>query len=183
MLAVWLELSVDEDFESVKAKADAGDTRAQFNLGERYAGGEGVPKDKNEAVKWYHKAAEQGLADAQFCLGKCYEEAVKVEDHGEQAVKWFRKAAEQGHAEAQFCLGQKYSFGILVNQDGKEADKWAPETKETADHSLPYIVAVSLMDGEITVQRFDKSHLQNPKLLELVNLDEDRLPILLYIRI
>jgi len=25
------------------------------------------------------------------------------------------------------------------------------------------------MDGEITVQQFDKSHLQNPKLLELVN--------------
>ena len=64
------------------------------------------------------------------------------------------------HVETSF-----HSYEII----GKEADKWAPETKETADHSLPYIVAVSLMDGEITVQRFDKSHLQNPKLLELVN--------------
>ncbi len=64
------------------------------------------------------------------------------------------------HVETSF-----HSYEII----GKEADKWAPETKETADHSLPYIVAVSLMDGEITVQQFDKSHLQNPKLLELVN--------------
>ena len=78
------------------------------------------------------------------------------------------------HVETSF-----HSYEII----GKEADKWALETKETADDSLPYIVAVSLMDGEITVQRFDKSHLQNPKLLELVNLDEDGLPILLYIRI
>ncbi|GJL77850.1 MAG: propanediol utilization protein [Nitrospinaceae bacterium] len=64
------------------------------------------------------------------------------------------------HVETSF-----HSYEII----GKEADKWAPKTKETADHSLPYIVAVALMDGEISLEQFDKSHLENPKLLELVN--------------
>jgi len=64
------------------------------------------------------------------------------------------------HVETSF-----HSYEII----GKEADKWTPKTKETADHSLPYIVAVALMDGEITLEQFDKPHLQNPKLLELVN--------------
>lgn len=64
------------------------------------------------------------------------------------------------HVETSF-----HSYEII----GKEADKWTPRTKETADHSLPYIVAVALMDGEITLEQFDQSHLQNPKLLELVN--------------
>lgn len=137
MLAVWLELRVDKDFESVKAKADAGDARTQFNLGERYAEGEGVPKDKNEAVEWYYKAAEQGLADAQFCLGKCYEEAVKVEGHVEQAVKWFRKAAEQGHAEAQFHLGRIYTKrGRRYNRAG--AAEWLCRAAEQGnpEHQL-----------------------------------------------
>lgn len=28
-------------------------------------------------------------------------------------------------------------------------EKWAPKTSETADHSLPYIVARSMLDGQI----------------------------------
>ena len=34
-----------------------------------YYSGNGVPQDYQEAVRWYHLAAEQGSADAQFGLG------------------------------------------------------------------------------------------------------------------
>ena len=34
-----------------------------------YDGGEGVTQDKEKAVQWYQKAAEQGHADAQYNLG------------------------------------------------------------------------------------------------------------------
>ena len=33
---------------------------------------QGVPKDEAEAVRWYRKAAEQGLAHAQNNLGSLY---------------------------------------------------------------------------------------------------------------
>ena len=40
---------------------------AQYNLGLKYEKGEGV--DCERAIKWFHKAAEQGYAPAQFRLG------------------------------------------------------------------------------------------------------------------
>jgi 2-methylcitrate dehydratase len=55
-----------------------------------------------------------------------------------------------------------------------ERDKWRPETKETADHSLPYITAVALMDGEVTLRQFDPEHLHNPALLDLIQKIECR---------
>ncbi|WP_213453248.1 MmgE/PrpD family protein [Rhizomonospora bruguierae] len=35
-----------------------------------------------------------------------------------------------------------------------EQEKWDPRTRETADHSLPYMVARALVDGSITVDSF-----------------------------
>ena len=34
-----------------------------------FANGDGVTKDKAEALKWYRKAADQGHAKAQYALG------------------------------------------------------------------------------------------------------------------
>ena len=48
--------------------AEQGDADAQYNLGDMYARGDGVPEDDAEAVKWLRLAAEQGHADAQFSL-------------------------------------------------------------------------------------------------------------------
>ena len=38
---------------------------------------------------------------------------------------------------------------------GSEAEKWAPETRDTADHSLPYITARAMFDGDITNETFE----------------------------
>jgi len=32
---------------------------------------------------------------------------------------------------------------------GKDKEKWKPKTKETADHSLPYIVGMALLKGGV----------------------------------
>ena len=37
---------------------------------------------------------------------------------------------------------------------GSEPEKWDPKTRETADHSLPYIFARALVNGPITVGSF-----------------------------
>ena len=64
-----------DDAEAVswfRKAAEQGHAGAQYNLGLKYARGEGVPKDDAEAVSWYRKAAEQGHAGAQFNLGLMY---------------------------------------------------------------------------------------------------------------
>jgi 2-methylcitrate dehydratase len=49
-----------------------------------------------------------------------------------------------------------------------DPEKWAPTTRETADHSLPYIVAVSLARGRIDSADFDESQLQTPVYIDLM---------------
>ena len=81
-------------------------THAQYALGWMYYKGRGVPQDDAEAVKWYRRAAEQGLARAQYNLGMRYSNGRGVPQNDAEAVKWYRRAAEQGHADAQNALRQ-----------------------------------------------------------------------------
>ncbi|MCP4381219.1 MAG: MmgE/PrpD family protein [Hyphomicrobiales bacterium] len=52
--------------------------------------------------------------------------------------------------------------------------KWDPQTRETADHSLPYIVVSALLDGEVTRQTFDRERFRNPDKLALMRRVEVR---------
>src|SRR3989454_11025470 len=39
------------------------------------------------------------------------------------------------------------SYGVAIEIIGRDEAKWRPRTRETADHSFPYCVAVALLDG------------------------------------
>ena len=47
-------------------------------------------------------------------------------------------------------------------------EKWHPANRETADHSMPYTVAVALMYGSVEEHHFGDEYLRNPQLLDLV---------------
>jgi TPR repeat protein len=47
--------------EEFRVMAERGDAAAQYNLGVCYHNGDGVEEDAKEAVKWFRKAAAQGL--------------------------------------------------------------------------------------------------------------------------
>jgi 2-methylcitrate dehydratase len=53
------------------------------------------------------------------------------------------------------------SHDASVDIIGSEAEKWKPQTRETADHSLPYITAIALLDGEITEKQFQPQRYKN----------------------
>ena len=48
-----------------------------------------------------------------------------------------------------------------------DPEKWAPATRETADHSMPYTVAVALIYGSVAQHHFDDEYLHDPKILAL----------------
>jgi TPR repeat protein len=125
-------------------KAAAGNVEAQDELGSMYAYGEGVASDYAEAVKWFHKAAEQGYARAQFNLGLMLHGAGSVV----QAVKWWRKAAEQGNANAQGSLGLMYYNGNGVPQNYVEAVKWYRKAAEQGDAEAQYSLGVMYASGK-----------------------------------
>ena len=89
-----------EDFESLKALAEKGDAKAQYNLGTMYRSGEGVEQDDKEALKWILKAIEQGQAEAQYNLGTMYELGDGVGQDYVTAYTWYNIAAANGYEEA-----------------------------------------------------------------------------------
>jgi TPR repeat protein len=108
----------------------AGQAEAQFKLGLMYNKGRGVAQNRQEAVKWFRKAAEQGFIMAQYNLGVMYHQGLGVTQNHQEALKWFRKGAEQGFALAQYNLGVMYHNGQGVAQNHEEAVKWYRKAAE-----------------------------------------------------
>jgi 2-methylcitrate dehydratase len=68
------------------------------------------------------------------------------------------------------------SHDASVDIIGSEPEKWRPETRETADHSLPYITAIALIDGEVTSKQFKPERFADPeiwKFLENVKVERN----------
>ena len=128
---IWLLIAValvscqnELDVDRWRSLATQGDAAAQFDLGDRYFNGEGVPQDNGEAVRWFRLAAEQGHARAQASLGFMYGNGEGVPKDDGEAARWYRLAAEQGYAAAQYSFGDRYFNGEGVPQDDDEAARW-----------------------------------------------------------
>jgi len=55
-------------------------------------------------------------------------------------------------------------FNIL----GKDREKWSPKTRETADHSLPYIVGMALLHGTVDNSTYSARNLSDSKNLDFI---------------
>ncbi len=60
------------------------------------------------------------------------------------------------------------TYGVAVRNAAGGPEKWDPKTRETADHSLPYVVAVTLTDGALTPASFDDKRIADPALRPLM---------------
>lgn len=47
--------------------------------------------------------------------------------------------------------------------------KYRPESRETADHSLPYCIAAALVDHKVTTQSFSDDKLRDPRIWEVID--------------
>ena len=96
-----------------RGPAAKGDADAQFNLGQAYKLGRGVPVDLAMAEDWYRKAALQGHPQAEESYGLTLFENNKRA----QAAEWLQKAASRGEQRAQYVLGTMYFNGDGVERD------------------------------------------------------------------
>lgn len=68
------------------------------------------------------------------------------------------------------------AYRSAVQSAATEPEKWAPRTRETADHSIPYLVATALCHGAVTAASFTDERLQDPNvraLMKKMTVDED----------
>lgn len=109
----------------VRALAEAGHPQAQFEIAQKFAGGERqgtrcVGNDEKQAVEWYRRSAEQGFALAQYWLGLHVLLGVGLPEDESEAVNLFRKAAPKD-THARFLLFFCLKFGLGVAQNLSEA--------------------------------------------------------------
>lgn len=97
-------VAVPDSLAALRARADAGDTEAQFALGKRYATGSGVKADMDEAARWYLAAAESGHAMAAYTVGFMYYRSRGFNQDLVQAYRWFAAAAALGVGDAKLWL-------------------------------------------------------------------------------
>src|SRR5207253_1337945 len=60
------------------------------------------------------------------------------------------------------------SYDVAIEIIGRDPEKWRPHTRETADHSFPYCVAVALSDGKVALRSFEAKRLVDPLLKALI---------------
>jgi hypothetical protein len=136
-----------------------------------HAIGRGVPKDYVEAVKWYHKAAEQGYADAQDTLGMMYFGGQSVREDYAESAKWYRKAAEQEHKYAQHSLAVMYFEGQGVPQDYAEAMRWFRKLADRGDASAQNYLGLMYHDSLGVPKDFAEAAKWHRKAAEQGNAD------------
>jgi 2-methylcitrate dehydratase len=59
-------------------------------------------------------------------------------------------------------------YGSAKEGMGTGEHHWNPQSRETADHSIPYVVAATLLDGTAGPAQFDAAHIADPALKALL---------------
>ena len=97
-------------------QANEGDADAQYGVGIKYLKGQGVKRDRKEAIHWLERAATSGHEGANDKL-------LRMQDQQKQFKKLLVKA-EAGNLKAQYEVGIMYLKGKGVETDGRKARSW-----------------------------------------------------------
>ena len=106
-----------EALEWAKKAANTGLGWGMLMIGAMYQRGEGVNENREEAYKWFSKAALQGDPVGMNQAG------VTAPDF-KVAAEWYQKAATNGNAWGMYNLGNLYKWGSGVKQSLRLAHEW-----------------------------------------------------------
>jgi len=105
------------------------------------------------------------LGDGPEMILHTYIKPYPVEYHAqsavEAAIELHGRGVKMGDIKSIVIRTHKASWDIIASQ----AEKWDPQTKETADHSLPFCAAVALRDGTVNDASFARSVYRDPSML------------------
>lgn len=117
-----------------------------------------------------------GGNNGKFKVNQTYVKYWPAEYHAQSAV-WsaleVRRQLKEGERVKRILVDtHEAGYSIL----GRDKEKWSPRTRETADHSLPFIVAVALAKGKVVPSDYSDQGLADEtvrRLVEKVEVRED----------
>lgn len=142
----------------LREAADAGDPKAMFEIGSRYAEGRGVKDDMAAAAKWYERSAEAGFAPAQYRIGNLYEKGLGVSRDVAKAKTWYQMAAAQGNASAMHNLAVLFAMGADGVADNDSAARWFIEAAELGVKDSQFNLGILAAKGIGMPQNLEESY-------------------------
>ncbi len=91
-----------------------------------------------------------------------------VEYHAQSAVDAALQVRAEGLDPARIARVRIATFRAAYEIIAKDPEKWQPQTRETADHSLPYIVLVALLDGRVDRTSFAPERFTDPTVRRML---------------
>ena len=115
--------------------AESGDARAQEELADRYAGGEGVPENLREAKKWYEQAASQGRETAQQKLRDLPDPVISEQSSSEESSESTTSSAAEssGQGKQGEAANQEQSAQVRGAENESSSDKRKRERAANAE--------------------------------------------------
>ncbi len=119
---------------------------------------------------------EWGGKNNRFKIMDCFIKYFPAEYHAQAAIE---AALELGSKISNIHNIEKISvktFKAACEIIAGSPEKWHPQSRETADHSLPYCVAVALMDGKVGLAQFQEKRILDSKLqsfIQKITVEED----------
>lgn len=95
-----------------------------------------------------------------------------AEIHSQTAIETIlelRRQHQISPEEIQHIEVEIFDVAYHIIGGGDEGDKTVVATKEQADHSLPYIIAVALLDGEVTPEQYLPERIQRQDVQRLLH--------------
>lgn len=146
--------------ERWRKDAAAGDADAQFNLGQAYKLGRGVPLDTVEAERWYAQAAGRGHPQAEDNYGL----ALFQNGKPREALPWLEKSVARGEPRAQYILGTMLFNGVDVRRDwvrayaltSRSAAAGLHQATESLHQMDTHLSAAERQQGLVLAKRLDE---------------------------
>ena len=109
-----------------------------------------------------------GGKGGKFRVNDTYIKYWPAEYHAQTAVWAALEAREKagGANDVESVLVETHEAGYNIL--GRDEEKWSPATKETADHSLPFMVGMALLRGDLDNQSYAKRNLRDQRVLKFL---------------
>jgi localization factor PodJL len=144
--------------EPLRDAAAKGDSKALFEIGDRYMDGRGVTSDYAKAAGWYNLSAERGFAPAQYRIGNFYEKGLGLTRDLAKAKTYYQLAAEQGNASAMHNLAVLFAAGANGAPDNESAARWFTEAAELGVKDSQFNLAILSAKGMGVPQSLEESY-------------------------
>jgi 2-methylcitrate dehydratase len=109
-----------------------------------------------------------GGADRPFAIERTNLKSFATEYHAQAPVAMALALREKVTAEQIETIDVRI-YAMAHSEIASEPAKWDPRTRETADHSLPYMLAVALTDGRVGPASFEPARYLDPGIRPLMS--------------